>query len=331
MNSWIKDAIFYEIYPTSFCDSNGDGIGDLNGITQKLPYVRDLGFNAVWINPFFKSPFLDGGYDVQDYYAIDEKFGTMEDFENLIKKAKELGIRVVIDLVIGHTSNQHPWFLKSAQFEKNEYSDWYIWTDSIFNKYGSNTIHGLYPRDAGYYMNYYACQPGLNFGWNKVEEVYEKKSIWDLGESWKIHYKDDRLKPLREEILKIMKFWLAKGVDGFRVDMAASLIKGCGTGHTDDPEELEGLIWLWDYFIGNVKKEYPEAAFVAEWGYPSASIGKCGFDIDYLAHENQEYNELFRNEPNSNIIRPFEQGDNYFSPNGKGDISNFIKLADKFF
>ncbi len=330
MNNWIKNAIFYQIYPTSFYDSNGDGIGDLNGITEKLSYVKEMGFNAVWINPFFKSPFMDGGYDVADYCAIDEKFGTMQDFDNLIKKAKELGIRVVIDLVIGHTSNEHPWFKKSSEFERNEYWDWYIWTDSIFNKYGANTIHGLYPRDAGYYMNYYACQPGLNYGFNTVDETYQKKSIWDLGESWKIHYKDERLKPLREEILRIMRFWLAKGVDGFRVDMAASLIKGSKCC-SDDPKDIEGLIWLWDYFIGNVKKDYPEAVFVAEWGYPSNSIGKCRFDIDYLAHENQEYNELFRNEKDTNIIAPFEQGDNYFSGNGKGDISNFIKIANKFY
>lgn len=329
MNSWINKALFYEIYPTSFNDSNGDGIGDLNGITEKLDYVKDLGFNAIWINPIFKSPFLDGGYDITDYCAVDEKFGTIEDFERLTKRAKELGIKVVLDLVVGHTSNEHPWFKESAKFERNEYSDRYIWTDSIFNKYSFNTIHGLHPRDGGYYMNYYACQPALNYGFNKVEEIYEKKSAYDLGENWKMHYKDGRLKPLRDEVLRIMRFWLDKGADGFRVDMAESLVKGC-VGFSDKDEDLEGVIWLWEQFIGTIKKEYPESVFVAEWMYPPNSIGKCGFDIDYIGHDSQEYNNLFRNEKDTNILPGFEQGNSYFSPNGKGNIKGFIELTNKF-
>ena len=120
MNNWIKDAIFYQIYPTSFYDSNGDGIGDIQGIIEKLDYVKELGVNAIWFNPFYPSPFMDGGYDVSDYCAINDKFGTMDDFEQLVSKCKEYGLKVVIDLVIGHTSVEHAWFKQSAKDKKKQ-------------------------------------------------------------------------------------------------------------------------------------------------------------------------------------------------------------------
>ena len=111
MKDYFKDLIFYEIYPTSFYDSNGDGIGDLNGIKEKLDYVKDLGFNAIWLNPFYKSPFKDGGYDVSDFFDVDPRFGTLKDFDAMIKRAHDLGIKVIIDLVAGHASNENPVFL----------------------------------------------------------------------------------------------------------------------------------------------------------------------------------------------------------------------------
>ncbi len=328
MNKWIKDCVFYQIYPTSFYDSNGDGIGDLKGITQKLDYVAGLGVNGIWLNPFYPSPFMDGGYDVTDYYAINEKFGDMSDFEEMVSKCKGLGIKVIIDLVIGHTSDKHPWFLQSAKDEKNKYTDWYIWTDSSFNK--KDSIHGLYPRDGGYVINYYACQPALNFGYNRLPEKGVRKDAYDLGEDWKMHYTDDRLKPLREEILNIMRFWLNKGVDGFRVDMANSLVKGC-IYNSDKEEDVEGLKWLWNILIGTIKEEYPDTAFIAEWVYPSNSVGKCGFDLDYLAHDRPEYNDLFRNEKGTNILPAFEKGNTYFSAEGKGTVQNFLDYSARLY
>ena len=332
MNKWLKDSVFYQVYPTSFYDSNGDGIGDLQGIIQKLDYIKDLGANAIWLNPFYDSPFFDGGYDVSDYYSVHKMFGTMADFEQLIAKAKELGIRVIIDLVIGHTSNQHPWFIESGKDEKNKYSDWYIWTDSNFNKYtsGQGSIHGLYPRDGGYVINYYACQPALNFGFNTPPREIDKSNPYDLGEAWQMHYKDERLKPLREELLKIMRFWLDKGVDGFRVDLANSLVKGCKFD-SDKDEDIEGLIWVWNILIGTIKKEYPDAAFIAEWTCPTNSVGKCGFDLDYLAHDNQPYNDLLRNEKGTNILPAFEQGYTYFSAEGKGSVKSFIDMTEDLY
>ena len=130
--SWLRDAVFYEIYPQSFRDSNGDGIGDLPGITEKLPYVKSLGCNALWINPCFDSPFKDAGYDVRDYKKIAPRYGTNEDMAQLCRRAHALGIRVLLDLVPGHTSEEHEWFRKSGEAEPNEYSGRYIWTDHAF-------------------------------------------------------------------------------------------------------------------------------------------------------------------------------------------------------
>ena len=127
--AWLKDAVFYEIYPSSFFDSNDDGIGDINGIRQKLPYVKDLGCNALWLNPCYDSPFKDGGYDVRDYKLVAPRYGTNEDLYVLFREAHELGIRVLLDLVPGHTSEEHPWFLESGKAERNAYSDRYVWTD----------------------------------------------------------------------------------------------------------------------------------------------------------------------------------------------------------
>ena len=136
----LKKSVIYEVYPTSFYDKNGDGVGDLAGITEKLDYIKDLGADIIWLNPIFKSPFKDGGYDISDYYSINEKFGNFNDFSALIENAHALGIKVILDLVIGHTSDKHPWFLRSKQEKRNKYSDYYIWTNSIFVG-GGKKIH----------------------------------------------------------------------------------------------------------------------------------------------------------------------------------------------
>ena len=133
MMKWLQDAVFYEIYPQSFYDANGDGIGDLIGIIEKLDYIKELGCNALWINPFYDSPFKDAGYDVRDYKKVAARYGTDEDAARLFEEAHKRGIKVLIDLVPGHTSEEHEWFKESSKAEKNEYSDRYIWSDFIFN------------------------------------------------------------------------------------------------------------------------------------------------------------------------------------------------------
>lgn len=322
MLNWLKSAVLYQIYPTSFYDSNNDGIGDLNGIAKKIDYIKSLGIDAVWLNPIFKSPFKDGGYDISDYYEIDKKFGSMQDLENLIKVFHENGIKIILDLVIGHTSNKHKWFKKSAAVKRNKYYDYYVWTDNLFQDY-PGIIRGLHNRDGGYLPNYYASQPSLNFGFEKTDEKHP----------WQLHYKDERLRPLREEIINMMRFYLDKGVDGFRVDMAGSLVKGgavFGDIYDTSTDKINGIKWLWGQILGTLRAEYTDKVYIAEWDLPQRSIGVCEFDMDFITHDTPPFNSLYRYEKGCNLTDDeyYVRGNNYFSPNGQGSLEQFEKYAE---
>ena len=211
---WLKDTVFYEIYPQSFYDTNGDGIGDINGITAKLDYIKSLGCNALWINPCFDSPFKDAGYDVRDYKKVAPRYGTNEDLYHLFEEAHKKGVRVLLDLVPGHTSEEHPWFRESQKTEKNEYSDRFIWTDFCFHgASGLPYVGGESERSGCYILNFFKCQPALNYGFLKVTEPWQKS------------FRDPAAIATREALKDIMRFWLSHGCDGFRVDMASSLVK----------------------------------------------------------------------------------------------------------
>jgi len=151
---WLTKAVFYQVYPPSFYDSNNDGIGDISGIIEKLDYIAQLGCNAIWLNPCFESAFRDGGYDISDYYKVSPRYGTNRDLINLFKQAKKRNIKVVLDLVPGHTSIDHPWFKESCKPEKNKYSDWFIWTDSHATV-DKAMVCGYCDRDANYVTNFF--------------------------------------------------------------------------------------------------------------------------------------------------------------------------------
>lgn len=277
MAKWLKDAIFYEIYPTSFYDSNGDGIGDLKGIQQKLDYVESLGVNAIWLNPFFKSPFKDGGYDVSDFKDVDPRFGTMKDFEDLLEAAHKRNIRIIIDLVAGHASEENKYFIESGKAERNEYSDLFIWNNNVWELPPYyRMIAGRYDRFGCYMVNFFFTQPAFNYGWNKIEYP-----------EWQIPFGDKRTEPAKNFLKSVMRFWLQKGVDGFRVDMADSLVKG----DDDKTKTME----LWREFKRDVfEKDYPEAVLVSEWSNPKRSLA-CGFDADFvLDHWDNCFHRLVR-------------------------------------
>ena len=276
----FKDLIFYEIYPTSFYDSNNDGIGDLNGIKEKLDYVKDLGFNAIWLNPFYPSPFKDGGYDITNFFDVDKRFGTLDDFKSLLKRAHELDIKIIIDLVAGHASNTNEEFLKSASSNRNEYSDLFIWNDSVWSlEPYYRLISGMFDRNGCYLVNFFAHQPAFNYGFNRIEYP------------WQMSYQDPRTYQAREYLLKIMRFWLNLGVDGFRVDMADSLVK--------NDDNKDATIEVWKYLFGIIRNEYPNAFFVSEWSNPHQAF-EAGFDTDFvLDHWDNFYHRLVRSDDNT--------------------------------
>src|SRR5690554_4154680 len=169
MPKWLDTAVFYEIYPQSFQDTNADGIGDIPGIIRRLDYIRELGCNALWLNPCFESPFNDAGYDVADYKKVAPRYGTNDDLVKLFTEAHKRSLRVILDLVPGHTSSAHPWFHESMKPEKNEFSHRYIWTDSIWKDVEnvssvSGSLRGISARDGSCALNFFTSQPALNYG-----------------------------------------------------------------------------------------------------------------------------------------------------------------------
>lgn len=202
---WWHSSVVYQIYPRSFKDSNGDGIGDINGIREKLDYLKELGIDVIWLSPVYKSPNDDNGYDISDYYDIMDEFGTMEDMDNLLKEANERGIKILMDLVVNHTSDEHKWFIEAKKSKDNEYRDYYIWRDSVDgnepNDLGSTFSGSAWQYDettGQYYLHLFSKkQPDLNWENEKV----------------------------RNEVYKMMNFWVDKGIGGFRMDVIDLIAK----------------------------------------------------------------------------------------------------------
>lgn len=210
MTPWWKKAVVYQVYPKSFQDSNGDGIGDLKGITARLDYLKKLGIDAIWLSPVYQSPQVDNGYDISDYEAIDPQYGTMADMDELISEAKKRGIRIIMDLVVNHTSDQHKWFIEARKNKDNPYRDYYIWRDPVdghepneLKSAFSGSAWKLDEKTGQYYLHFFADQqPDLNW----------KNPI------------------LRQKIYDMMNFWIDKGIGGFRMDVIELIGK--------DPDKL---------------------------------------------------------------------------------------------
>ena len=305
MPKWLDNAVFYQVYPQSFFDSNGDGIGDLRGLISKLDYIKDLGCNAIWINPFYDSPFYDAGYDIRDYYKTAPRYGTNQDTKELFDAVHARGMCIILDFVVGQTSIEHPWFKESMSSMKNRYTDRYIWTPDrkhmppvdkagVFKSNLRGFIIGFGGRSGCCAVNFYSTQPALNFGFKEIDDP-----------SWQCGMNDQGPLSTREAAKDIMRFWLDMGCDGFRCDLAGHLVK-------NDPTQ-EGNIELWKDFRDFLDKEYPDAAIISEWGCPEYSI-RGGFHMDFLLKSGkQHYWELFRSD------RP------YFSRKGAGDITPFTE------
>ena len=263
---WWRNAVIYEIYPRSFGDSNGDGVGDLNGITQHLDYLHDLGVDALWIAPFFPSPQVDFGYDISDYRAIDPQYGTMADFDRLAAEAKKRNIRIILDFVVNHTSDKHPWFLESKSSRTNPKANWYMWNDGKPNQTPPNNWISIFGHSAWewvperrqfYYHAFYKEQPDLN--WNNRE--------------------------VRNAMYDVMRFWMKRGAAGFRLDAVTTMfedpqlrdepVKEPGTSAYGDPiltrQYTDNLPGIHDIFreMRRVTDEFPDGVLIGEVYVPT--------------------------------------------------------------
>lgn len=218
--AWWKESVVYEIYPRSFCDSNGDGIGDLGGILRKLDYLKELGIDIIWLTPIYQSPNDDNGYDISDYQSILKDFGTMEEFDHLLEEVHKRGMRLIMDLVVNHTSDEHEWFVQSRKDKQNPYRDYYIWKEGKGN------------------------QPPNNWG------SWFGGPAWEYDENTKMYYLHifSRKQPdlnwenekVRQEVYHMMRWWLDKGIDGFRMDVISLISKNQQFPDDENPQGLYG-------------------------------------------------------------------------------------------
>ena len=318
---WLSSSVFYQIYPSSYMDSDGDGIGDLPGIQSRLDYIKDLGVTALWLNPVFLSGWRDGGYDVIDFYLVDPRFGTNSDMVRLIEEVHRRGMKICLDLVAGHTSDRCEWFLQSRSGKDLRYSDYYIWTDEVSPEElekirtrraqpdpASSTIGRFVeanaPRAKYYEKNYYESQPALNYGYASP----------DPSHPWEQAIDAPGPRATRQELRNIMSFWFDKGIDGFRVDLASSLIK-------NDDEQKSATSRLWGEMRRWRDENYPDKVLIAEWFNPGQSI-PAGFDMDFFSLTRRGPD---RGKAGMNITGlSTPENPAYFSLEGKGSIKEFL-------
>jgi len=299
--NWWKESVVYQIYPRSFKDSNGDGIGDLGGIMEKLDYLQDLGIDVIWLSPIFQSPNDDNGYDVSDYCAIMEEFGTMADFDKLLQGIHERGLKLILDLVPNHSSDEHPWFQESRKSIDNPYRDYYIWRDEPVSNWASFFSGSAWEYDEvakAYYLHLFSKkQPDLNWENPKV----------------------------RQEIYQVMHFWFKKGVDGFRMDVLPFLSKRLDFPDINPNDFNQAIIEVYangprlHEFLQEMNREVSSK-------YDVMTMGECiGVKphqaLDYVGEDRQELNTLYH----------FDHVNINYGPGGKYDpipwkLSAFKKI-----
>ena len=276
---WWKESVVYQIYPRSFCDSNGDGIGDLNGITSKFDYLKELGIDVIWLSPVYKSPNDDNGYDISDYQAIMDEFGTMEDFDRMLAAAHERGIKIMMDLVVNHTSDEHKWFIESRKSTDNPYRDYYIWRPA--------------KEDGSLPNNWGSCFSGPAWEYDKTTDMYFlhlfSKKQPDLN--W-----DNPV--VRQEVFDMMNWWLDKGIDGFRMDVISLISKRPGL-----PDGTLGLNGYATFDIAangpHVHEYLQEMRQKALNNADTITVGECaGVTLEeakkYARSDEKELNKVFQ-------------------------------------
>ena len=313
---WLRDAVLYEIYPQSFADSDGDGVGDLRGVIDHLDHVASLGVDTVWFNPCFASPFVDAGYDVSDYLRIAPRYGTNEDLEELVAAARARGIRVLLDLVAGHTSIEHAWFQRELHASgPSPDGDRYVWrTDPPATAWASDLpgtpawVPSPGPRPGWYLKNFYDEQPALNFGWASARD----------DEPWRDAVDDPGPRRNVQALKDVMGFWLDRGVAGFRIDMAFSLVKD-----DVDPVRAQALTAaLWGEVREWLDEHHPDAVIIPEGKEPRAGE-RLAFHADFFLVILEEHASLFDNHAAG--ILPFQPPrEPFFDAAGLGSTDVFL-------
>lgn len=305
--AWAETAVFYEVYPQTFHDSDGDGIGDLRGVIAKLDHIASLGCDGLWLNPFYQSPMRDAGYDVEDFYQVDPRYGSNADARALFAAARAKGIRTIVDFVPGHTAETHDWFRRSVRGEE-PYRDWYVWTDSAWNaggpEFAGKMLHGTTDRDGNVLVNFFAHQPALNFGFGKPEQP------------WQLPTTHPNVRKLWDEMKRVQQYWLDMGACGFRIDMAGSITRKDEASAEARRfwSECRRDVWGADTFT------------VAEWSYPKHALDGEGLHSDFL-HWVPAYENLFRKESARHPCpRSQPSGHSWFDRQGLGDIHAFIQV-----
>lgn len=302
---WWKELIGYQIYPKSFKDSNGDGIGDIKGIIEKLDYLKELGIDLIWVSPFFKSPNDDNGYDISDYRDILEEFGTMEDFDKLLVETHRRGMKLIIDLVINHTSDEHPWFIEARESKDSPKRDWYIWREGK-NEEEPNNWESIFKGSA----------------WEKCEKTDEYYLHLFSKKQPDLNWENEKM---RREIYDMMNWWLDKGIDGFRVDAISHIKKVDGFPDMPNPEGKKYV----DSFdmhmnvegIQKYLKELKENTFDK---YDIVTVGEAnGVDAEnadeWVGHENGKFNMIFQFEH----LKLWDyEGETEFCPKAYKDVLN---------
>jgi glycosidase len=314
--SWLDDAVLYEIYPQSFADSNGDGIGDLRGVIDRLDHLESLGIDAIWFNPCFVSPFVDAGYDVADYCTIAPRYGTNDDMFELIEAARARGIRIVLDLVAGHTSIEHPWFQRELHADgPDPDGDRYVWCEELPDWTWASDLPGTPgwvpspgPRRGWYLRNFFDEQPALNFGWTQLRD----------GDPWRDPVDGAGPRRNRQALRDILDFWLSRGVAGFRVDMAFSLIK-------DDRGRsygIEATTALWREIREWLEVTHPDAVLIPEGKEPRTGA-PLAFHADFFLVIHGQHSSLFDNHAAG--LLPFHPPSTpYFDASGEGTTKVFL-------
>lgn len=273
--TWWKESVVYQVYPRSFQDSNGDGVGDIPGITSRLPYLKELGVDVIWLSPFYRSPGKDMGYDISDYQAIQPEFGTLEDFDRLIARAHELGIKVVIDLVVNHTSDEHRWFRESRKSRDNPYRDYYIWRDG---------------KEGGPPNNWGSCFSGNAWKWDEATGQYYLHLFGDFQPD--LNWENPKV---RQEVYSMMRWWCDRGIDGFRMDVISMISKVPGLPDGDKkPGSMYGDFGPYAINGPRVHEYLQEMNREVLSHYDLLTVGECsGLTVEQaVRYANEEGTEL---------------------------------------